>query len=100
MSFVSGKLTCDIHNLTGALPEAWGWLENATYAGRREIHHRTLDLWVNTYKGAHVEVAVSPSDIHRPVAYRRVDARGDFNYLFNRFEEREPRPEVLVPRES
>ena len=37
---------CHSHNVTGHLPDFWGFVKDADYAGQRTFHERQLDCWV------------------------------------------------------
>ena len=35
--------------LSGSMPAIWGWVAQATFAGTKDIRHKTYDLW--SYSG-------------------------------------------------
>jgi len=45
---------CQVEKTTGNLPMFWGWVAQATYIGKKEIHEIEYDAWGYEVKQASV----------------------------------------------
>jgi len=59
--------TCDEFLVHGALPQAWGWVNEASYEGERSMDGHNYDVWAFKVGYAQVYLAVAPEHPDVPV---------------------------------
>ena len=57
--------------VSGDMPSVWGFLSNATYAGKDIFHNVEVDLWDNTMGGVALRLGVRVPEYWRPAFLER-----------------------------
>ena len=71
--------------VTGHLPNAFGWLVNATYAGQDFFHHLPIDVWALDNGHFRVELGTHAPDNDIPIFYREITPDGEMFVEFYEF---------------
>jgi hypothetical protein len=72
------------------MPTHWGWVKDASYAGKHTIGDRTYDQWRWRNAGVTLTVSVSETHADRPYYFSRVSSTENFEIHFITFETRKP----------
>jgi len=65
-------LKCNSSSVTGSMPPVWGWVAQATYAGRIKIGDESYDAWRYTTGGVTLGVAVHLDNADKPAYFERL----------------------------
>jgi hypothetical protein len=87
---------CKRHPLEGKMPEIWGWVAQADYKGRQNLHGRQLDVWEFARGHAILTLGVTAEDPNTPVFLRRNGAQVDFNALFHNWHPQAPHDTIFA----
>lgn len=77
---------CRMRVVNGTLPPFWGWVSQATYAGKDIFRHAEVDLWDYSLAGVYLRVGVLAPEYNRPVFFERRHAGSQFLVEFHKYD--------------
>eukprot|EP01090_Pellita_catalonica_P007182 TRINITY_DN17794_c0_g1_i1.p1 TRINITY_DN17794_c0_g1~~TRINITY_DN17794_c0_g1_i1.p1 ORF type:complete len:200 (-),score=36.70 TRINITY_DN17794_c0_g1_i1:72-638(-) len=91
---------CNVGDVEGKMPKAWGWISLAQYKGHRIYHHQFFDLWEYKTGGITLGIVVDKNSHDRPVAFERKTPTEKTIIFFEQWSTDKPQSKYFdVPKE-
>ena len=97
---IENRKTCQVHDLTGSLPDFWGWLQHAEFSHNVTEANQVFNVWRFVAAGNTLEATVPANDPTTLSIYSARSSRQDFKIYVQVFKTDKPKSEWFdVPKE-